>query len=720
MRLRPHQAQAVRRSVRYFDEQGDGARGILHMACASGKTFTALRIAEALDGSVVMVCLPTLALVAQCLQAWTKDRRIPFRSICVCSDETVAHGLPDRAADHGIEATTDPDAVVTFLREAPEATETWSVIFCTYQSVAVVSVAIRDLDVEIDLVVCDEAHRTATGGKKGEGQFKLVLDDEIVPARRRLFLTATPRVYHKRVRMRALSVGYEIASMDDLAVYGPVIYRFSFAEAIKRRILADYRVVVMGVRSKAIRELIRSRTYVDSLGEAVDAATIATHLALAKAVQRFGLKKIVVYHPRVDDAIKFSDPTSPYSFRHTVRSAGVLKGREIWTAAVHSNIRVSKRLRVLEELTIADDRVSIVSNARCLTEGVNVPSLDAVMFTHPKRSVVDIVQAVGRALRVPEGWEPAHEDDHPPFGHVIIPVIVDDESPDASIDASDYDTVATILRRIRSMDAELGEMIDSYAVSGGERVPSDPQAPTFQEKVQVILPDGLHVQDLVSKVRAKVVELSSDFWQTHYNALREWTEAHGHARPVTGGSLQSTVYKGFKIGDWVSRQRIQYQKGHMSHVRATLFEELPGWSWDPRQDRWDQWLLELTAYYAGEIVRPPHLNRWISRVRDRYAAGTLGQDRVTQLEAIEGWKWVATGVGARGRRKVRQIPNEDTLLRELEETGSFVALGKRYSVSDNAVRKWLLGYGWTRPRLRLLAKRLREAGRSRAAAEVKA
>ena len=151
----------------------------------------------------------------------------------------------------------------------------------------------------------------------------------------------------------------------------------------------------------------------------------------------------------------------------------------------------------------------------------------------------------------------------------------------------------------------------------------------------MILPDGLHVQDLVSKVRAKVVELSSDFWQTHYNALREWTEAHGHARPVTGGSLQSTVYKGFKIGDWVSRQRIQYQKGHMSHVRATLFEELPGWSWDPRQDRWDQWLLELTAYYAGEIVRPPHLNRWISRVRDRYAAGTLGQDRVTQLEAIE-------------------------------------------------------------------------------------
>lgn len=710
--LRPHQAKAVRLTLRHFEAEGDGARGILEMACASGKTLTAQRIAERLDGPFVMVCVPTLALVAQTLEEWIANQEVPFRCLCVCSDQSVTGGRRVRPEHYGLAATTDSAHVAAFLDGAEEAPEEWSVIFCTYQSLHVAAEALEAMGVELDLLVCDEAHRTATGGKKGTGQFKLALDNREIPARRRLFLTATMRVYHPTVRIKAESVGYEVASMDDEELYGKVIYRFSFADAIRKRVLADYRLIVLGVKSSEIRELIQSRAFVNSHGEAVDAATIATHLALAKAIRRFGLKKIVVYHSRIDDARKFSDPNGAQSFIHTLGAAGLLTDRTVWTASVDSQMRAGRRMSILDRLRQDNKIISVVSNARCLTEGVNVPALDAVMFTHPKRSAIDIIQAVGRALRIPQGWEPRHPGDHPPFGHVIIPVVVDDEDPDASIDASDYDAVATVLRQLRCLDDRLGEMIDTYRVSQGVRLVSDPWDTTFSKKVEVDLPDGYDAEELVAKIRTKIVELSADFWQSHYNALKDWARETGHARPSSGG-LKPVRHKGRRIGDWVGRQRTLHRKGGLSQVRVKLLEELPRWSWDPHQEAWDQRVAQCRSFYAGEIERPRHFHKWVSRCREQYARGLLGAERVAELEEIAGWRWYAVGTGNRGHRKVLQRPTEKQILEDLAELGAFTLVGEKYGVSDNAVRKWLISDGWTRPRLKILGKRSRKAKKTR-------
>lgn len=704
LKLRPHQKAAVKASLEYFEERGDGSRGILHMACASGKTVSALRIAEGLDGPLVLVCVPTISLVAQLLNEWTAHTEIPFRSICVCSDETVVDGVHELSEDYGLDVTTNVDTIANFIGESDNAE--WSVVFSTYHSTPTVSEALLSTGKVFDLIICDEGHRTATGGKKGEGCFKIVLDDDIIPGRRRLFLTATPRTYNRRIKAKAAAEGYDVASMDDPDRYGEIIYQFSFAQAIKKKVLSDYRVILMTVTSKEIQELINERAFVHSDEEAVDAATLAMHIALAKSIRRFGLKKIIVYHSKIDDAKKFSDVEHPYGFLHSIMATSMLEDRTVWTDSVSSRMRANKRLRVLNRLRESSD-ISIVSNAKCLTEGVDVPSLDAIMFTHPKHSVVDIVQAVGRAIRIPTGWRSKGRDDYPPPGHIIIPVIINDDDPDASIDATSYNTIGAVIRQLRTVDEGLGEVIDLWRLARGERLPTDPQSTAFDKLMLIDIPDGLDAELLKTKIRSKIVELSSDFWQSHYNALADYAKITGHARPPTGryaktdspGS-QSHVHKGFKIGDWVSRQRVLQRRGLMPHFRSEMLEQLPGWSWDPNQDAWDNRVQEYLDFTAGKIARPKHLWKWVSRIREQYSDGKLSDERIAQLESIDGWSWVSTRYGNRGNKKVETTPSESQLIDDFKELHAFTKVAKKYGVSDNAVRKWFLSYGWTKGMLK--------------------
>lgn len=711
IKLRAHQKTAVQKTVAHFEQN---ERGILHMACASGKTLVGLRVAESLDGNLVLVTVPTLSLVSQILGEWTEHNEIPFKSICVCSDETVVDGVHESAKDLAIETTTDVEEVRAFLRGADESN--WSVVFSTYHSTPIVSNAAIEEGVEFDLIVADEAHRTATGGRFGEGCFKLILDNELMPASRRLFLTATPKVYNRRVKAKAAAEGYDVASMDDEERYGTTIYKYSFSEAIKKKTLADYRVILMSVSSKEIEELIAERKFVHSDEEAVDAATLATHIALAKSIQRFGLKKVIVYHPTIKDATTFSNPSHPYSFIHSIDAAKMLSKRTVWTESVSSRMRANKRRRVLDKLRESEG-TAIVSNAKCLTEGVDVPSLDAVMFAHPKHSVVDIVQAIGRAIRLPSGWKPKNKDDYPPPGHIIIPVIVTENNPDASIDATSYVTIASVIRHLRTVDEGLGEVIDQYRIGRGERMPTDPASSAFDKLQLVDIPDGLDAEYLKSSIRSKIVELSSDYWMSHFYALEDWAKESGHARPPKARYGERSeenrgghVHKGMPIGDWTSRQRRKYKRGLMPQSQIELLESLNGWSWDPHQEAWDGHVDDLKRFYSGEIERPIHLWKWISRVREQHREGKLPEVRVADLEAIEGWSWEVSGYGARGKKKVDR-PSEKQLVADVMELHTATAVGTKYGISDTAVRKWLMSDGWTKAEVSALFKRAKKEAR---------
>ena len=699
-KLRPHQRQAIAATLKRFKSEN---RLTLHMACASGKTRTSLRIAEKMEGNLVLVCVPTLALLSQTLEEWRNHAEIPFQSLCVCSDSSVTD--IDEPEDFDIEVTTNVDEIRKFLRHREDAPESWSVIFSTYNSLPTISEAILEEDDLIDLVVADEAHRTATGGKKGEGSFKTVLDNDKVPAWKRLFCTATLKMYAPNVKARAASAGYELASMDDETLYGPIAYRFSFSTAIKKKMLADYRVILMGVASSEIEDLIKKRAFVTSDGEVIDAGTLATHLALAKSIKRFGLKKIIAYHSCIKDAVVFSDDTHPYSFQHSLRASKTLQDRPVWTAAVSSRQRARKRLSVLTRLRSSDE-IAVVSNARCLTEGIDVPALDAVMFTHPKHSVVDIVQAIGRAIRIPTGWAPKNRNDFPPPGYIIIPVIMKEDDPDASIDETNYATVAAVLRQLRTVDEGLGDTIDRFRVQQGEVLPKDSASPLFSKLDIVDIPEGLDAEFLKKKITSRIVELSADYWQKHFYVLEDWASKHGHARPHSGKTVnkevrQGVIHKNLRIGDWVGRQRTAFRKGLLTQTQITLLEGLPKWSWDVRQDTWDEHVVRFCAWKEGKTSRPPHIWKWMSRVRKDYQNSSLIQERIDELESLPSWTWTVGAQSARGTRKVK-LPSLGQLEQDLREFGALTRIGKKYGVSDNAVKKWFRGFGWS-------AKQLSEA-----------
>jgi predicted helicase len=559
VQLRGYQKRAIKTVADVLSGRRRNKRGILHMACGTGKTLVGLRIWEKLEPGTTLLLVPTLNLVRQTLFEWTRLTTKPFEQLTVCSDVTVVDGLHENAEELGLEPTGNPDEVRDFLRAGDAA----KVIFCTYQSVPVVMAALEGSE-PLDLVIFDEAHRTASGGEKGKGLFKLALDDEAVPARRRVFMTATPRVFSKRAQSRAMRVGYDVSSMDDTKRYGPVLFRFSFAEAIQEGVLSDYQVLVMGVRDDEIERAVRGREFVNQDGEAVDAETVAKHVAIAKAIKRYGLRKILVFHRLVEDARRFSDPYDRNSFAATMTATGLLDPSKIWMDYVSGTMSVRNRTQKLDALR-ENKEVSILSNAKCLTEGIDVPALDAVVFMHPKTSTVDVAQAVGRTLRLPPGWSLAQI----PKGHVVIPLVVrPGDDVDAVLDNSAFDTTAAVLRQMRSHDEALGDVIDTIRVNMGERKPSGIYGAKFTiPKVAIEdIPGHLNAENVRRAVTARLVELSFDTWEVRFKELVEFKKEHNHCNP------------GGKLGQWVKRQRERGRHGQLDGERRRKLTAL-GFTW---------------------------------------------------------------------------------------------------------------------------------------------
>ena len=391
-RPRPHQREAITR--------GEGLRDGRPWADDHG-----LRDRQDPDRAVhreklaaerTLVLVPSLSLLAQTLREWTANATAGFDFLPVCSDETVAD--PDavvaNTSDLGFPVTTDPEEIATFLRRRSGR----RVIFSTYQSSPRIAEAFRLGRVPaFDLVIADEAHRCAG---RVSSDFATILDAEAIPARRRLFMTATPRYFTGRVVREAKEADFEVASMDDEAAFGPVFHRLSFGEAIERDLLTDYQVVVVGVDDATYRDWAERGRFVTLDGTKVtDARTLAGQIGLAKAMRRYDLHRTISFHSRVACA-----RVRPLAARgHRVDAARQRPKGHLWSDYVSGEMPAGERHALLQHLGRLDDgERGLLANARCLAEGVDVPTLDGVAFIDPRRSEVDIVQAVGRAIRSPE------------------------------------------------------------------------------------------------------------------------------------------------------------------------------------------------------------------------------------------------------------------------------------------------------------------------------
>ncbi len=443
--LRPHQLEAVAAVCGGFE---DSSRGQALMACGTGKTLVAMAVAEALDARRTLVLVPSLALLGQGLREWLANSRRPFSFLPVCSDETVAgeDSFTQDVSELGFPTTTDPAEVVGFL-----AGSTPAVVFATYQSSPSIAEAQALGAPAFDLVISDEAHRCAG---PAAGVFATVLDEDAILSSRRLFTTATPRYFTERLRREAELENYAVASMDDEASFGSVFHRLSFSEAISRDLLSDYQVVVVGIDDEACKSMVDQRQLVTFLGPTVlDAQALTSRLAVGKAMREWDLRRVVTFHGRVKGARDFANslPGVVSSMSADMRPDGTV--RADWVSGEMSAGRRDVILGRFRDMGTGDR--AVLSNARCLAEGVDVPALDGVVFVDPRRSQIDIVQAVGRAIRKAPNKK---------LGTVVIPVAVGaTDDPQTVLDASVFKPVWDVLLALRAHDDVLAEELELAA-----------------------------------------------------------------------------------------------------------------------------------------------------------------------------------------------------------------------------------------------------------------
>ena len=460
-RLRPHQRAAFDDVTAGFR---DHDRGKLVMACGTGKTFTALRIAEAVAGvgGRVLYLVPSISLFAQSMREWATQKAVPHRYVGICSDTRAGRNDED-ASLHELEipVTTDSKAVSLALGEARPGAMT--AVFCTYQSLAIVAAAQDAIAKDggapdFDLVLCDEAHRTTGVERPGDAASPFVLahDAQRIRARKRLYMTATPRLYTEGAKAKAARHDVDVFSMDDEATYGPEFHRLAFSRAVERDLLSDYKVVVLAMSEERVDAALQAHLASgDSEINITDAAKI---VGCWKALRDPENRRAAAGRP-LARAIAFTNTIAASKrlaahWDDVVGRAAALQpepGRPFRceTRHVDGQHHALERKRRIEWLKAGSDGACrILSNARCLSEGIDVPALDAVLFMSPRSSQVDVVQAVGRAMRKADGKE---------YGYIVLPVAVPAGiDPAAALDDNErFAAVWGVLRALRSHDDRL-------------------------------------------------------------------------------------------------------------------------------------------------------------------------------------------------------------------------------------------------------------------------
>ncbi len=602
-------------------------RGQLIMACGTGKTYVTLWIKEALDAQRTLVLVPSLGLLSQLLREWTFAAVTPFEVLCVCSDQTVGAKGHDEAihsvADLAFPVTSDADEVKNFLSGAGNR-----VVFSTYQSSSVIAAAQADPAIPaFDLVVADEAHRCA--GKVGS-DFTAILDNEQIRSAKRLFATATPRTYSSTVHKAAEDRGVEVVGMDNAALFGEVLYALPFGKAIERKLLTDYRVVIIGVDDPTIAQWIANRELVSTgTGIETDSESLAAQIGLLKAIKDYDLKRIISFHSRVNRAEAFATDMQNtmqwISDEH--RPSGTLR-----TDFVSGNMSASKRKIKLDQLKkLGTDERGLLSNARCLTEGVDVPSLDGVAFIDSRSSQVDIIQAVGRAIRLSPDKK---------AGTIVLPVfIAAGQNAEDAIEASNFKPIWDVLNALKAHDDVLDTELDQLRTELGRKPSTTIRADDLRE---IILDMPVTVDETFGNaLRTHLVEQCTESWSLLFGALVAFVEHEGHAKvPV-----HYKTADGYSLSRWISTQRSN--KENMFPERKARLDALPGWSWDPWSDKWDEaflclkefadreWHTDVPSNYKTEDGYT--LGNWV-RVQ-KINNGHMSFERRAQLEALPGWSW---------------------------------------------------------------------------------
>lgn len=493
--LREHQQTALTSVIEGFKSAD---RGKLIMACGTGKTFTSLRIAEAFagQGKRVLFLVPSLSLLSQTLTEWTQESTTPLHSFAVCSDSDV--GKKRKKDEESVQtfmhelrypATTEPARLAIEMTKRHDALH-MSVVFSTYHSIDVISKAQKQFNLaDFDLIICDEAHRTtgATFDDEDESTFVKVHDADFIKSKKRIYMTATPRIYGEMAKASADKDAVTLCSMDDEKLFGKELYVITFSEAVKRDLLVDYKVLVLAVDEAHVsRNLQRLLADEDNQLKVDDAAKIiGCWKALSKqdtqeeiVDDQDPMRRAVAFCQVIEPSIKatshkvsskniasmFAKVVEAYQEQEEEfepESQPVSIKLKCEAEHIDGGMNASQKETKLSWLKAEtpDNTCRILSNVRCLSEGVDVPALDAVLFLTPRNSQVDVVQSVGRVMRKSEGKK---------RGYVVLPVVIPAgmEAHEALNDNKSFKVVWQVLQALRSHDDRFDAMTNKIDING--------------------------------------------------------------------------------------------------------------------------------------------------------------------------------------------------------------------------------------------------------------
>ncbi|MFD8005245.1 DEAD/DEAH box helicase [Streptomyces mirabilis] len=634
LKLRDHQIEAVAAIVRGLDIPpggipSNGLRGQVHAACGTGKTIIAAASARRLvPKGRVLVLVPTLDLLSQTVQAWhAAGHAGPAVAVCSLQDDPELWGLRVRS-------TTNPVQLALWHGSGPVT------IYATYASLGVLAEAFEGLYGQqlapVDLAVVDEAHRTS--GSMGKAWAE-IHDQGVIPARRRLYLTATPRIWQERLN-REVAEGVRdplpremAASMDDEAVFGPVLYKLSLASAVSRGLLARYQIIVLELQDPIVtpeRLMGEDRHTEEVRGQRLG----ALQAALLHTMAQHNLSTCITFHHRTIEAQAYAEGLEHVAAKLHADQPETYPAK-IWADWLCGEHVPEHRRDVLGSFGSTAQR-AVLSNCRVLGEGVDIRSVDSVALLDPKGAPHDIVQAIGRALRQKPGQGK--------LASLIVPVFLQPgEQPEDMFTSGSYRPLVKVLEGLRAHDEEAVELL---------AIPQEPQKDVAQpsEYIGAAPEEGAEESRLLLRFAAprdpvmvadwvsfNVIDTEKQDWARGWASLKRFTEREAHARVPYGHKEGATP-----LGQWVAEQRRAYGAGQMTGQRAQRLEKL-GMVWSLADERFQENLEAAKAYYdlhwtlcaprsATALDKP--VGQWLSNLRRPNALAEHPEWK-TALEAVD-------------------------------------------------------------------------------------
>lgn len=583
-----YQEDVVKCSVEYFR---DNDRGKIILPCGSGKTLISLWIHEALNSKLTIVLVPSISLIKQTKDNWKSEKSVDFDYLCICSSQDVDEDDDEEYSldfieEYSCKVTTNSNVIKKFLLLDKSKNK---VIFSTYQSLNKVIEAVKDEDLMFDLAICDEAHRTA-----GEifnlkiTNFKKIHSNDNIKVKKRLYMTATPRVVNteyynindddKKNDENICSVSLSrlvknmtenVFNMDDVKTFGNVIYQMSFQKAIDENILVDYKIVGVGVSDRQIEEYIKSGKVVD---KNISYQDIMDNYACNLIMEKYNLKHAITFHSKIKKAENFCE-----------RHKQFFKNFDSY--CISSKIDSDKRNEIM--FNFKNSEKSLISNARCLSEGVDIPNVDMIFYSNIKKSTIDIVQSAGRALRKYKDKNGKEKE----FGYIVIPIYYQ-EKPNNFNKVFDYDSknveyeVEGTNKKIQIRKKDLNEMINIIKKIGDEdeRIESyinlsflkfqnknnkkETEEESEEDKKNSIILENFNDEQIEKAILERIIKRSYKSWTVKFIELKKFIEEKERIPEKSCNMTEENLY------EWLEKQKKLFINNELNTYKISKLQSI--------------------------------------------------------------------------------------------------------------------------------------------------